>query len=41
MEENEVYYQDFEGEDDEDFHPERFGLLEDPGVLRFDGVIVD
>ena len=37
-EEKEVHYKVLEFEDEEEFHPELFGLLEDPGVLRFDCV---
>ena len=37
-EEKEVNYKVLEFEDEEEFHPELFGLLEDPGVLRFDCV---
>ena len=37
-EEKEVYCKALKFEDEEEFHPELFGLLEDPGVLRFECV---
>ena len=36
--EKKVYCKTLKFEDEEEFHPELFGLLEDPGVLRFECV---